>query len=53
MQKFDIELNAKGLEQAYDMADRLTDKKKEINFTSPIKRPNQTQEIIAQKKDTT
>lgn len=33
------------------MAERLTDKKIEIIFTSPLKRANQTAEILAQKID--
>lgn len=46
-QKFDVEINDKGKEQAKELAEKLKNHKIEIIYSSPLKRAAMTAEIVA------
>jgi broad specificity phosphatase PhoE len=45
----DPPLNAKGIEQSYQLAEQLKDMELDILYTSPLKRAAQTAQIVAEK----
>lgn len=46
-QKFDVELNEKGISQAYDLANKIKPLGLEVIFSSPLKRALKTAEIAS------